>query len=213
MICALLMSLVVTAAGSAQAWWDGKWKYRKKITLDASASGADIRETLSDFPLLVRLHSGKFRFPGAGKDGADIRLVAADDRTSLKYHIEQYDPAAEMALIWVRVPRISAGGRLIWIYYGCDGAAAGQEDAGGTYDLAQAAVYHFAERSGRPLDATAYRNHGKAFTGKLDAPLRHRPGHDPERRRRAPDHRSIARFQFFPGVLLFGLDLHGRSPG
>ena len=85
----------------AHAWWDGKWKYRKKIVLDTTPQGGDIKEALTDFPVLVRLHTGNFTFANAKPDGSDIRFVASDDKTPLKYHIEQYDPKEEMVLIWV----------------------------------------------------------------------------------------------------------------
>ena len=88
----------------AHAWWDGKWKYRKKIVLDTTPQGGDVKEALTDFPVLVRLHTGNFTFENAKSDGADIRFVASDDKTPLKYHIERYDPTEEMVLIWVKVP-------------------------------------------------------------------------------------------------------------
>ncbi len=169
----LLASLVVLTAGvgSAHAWWDGKWKYRKKIVLDTTPQGGDIKEVLADFPVLVRLHSGNFTFANAKSDGADIRFVAADDKTPLKYHIEQYDPAGEMVLIWVKVPQVAPASQegFVWLYYGNGGAADGQ-DAGGTYDTSQLAVYHLGEKDGTPRDATSYKNHAKEFTGKLGAP-------------------------------------------
>ncbi len=171
--CALLVSLVLPVAGvgAASAWWDGKWKYRKKIVLDTTAKGADVKEALADFPVLVRLHSGNFTFANAKSDGSDIRIIAADDKTPLKYHIEQYDPAGEMVLIWVKVPRLAAASNQdsIWLYYGNNAAADGQ-DAGGTYDTAQLGVYHLGEKEGVPQDATSYKNHGKEFTGSLGAP-------------------------------------------
>ena len=170
-VCGLLVSLVVLVAGPAAAWWDGKWKYRKKIVLDTTPQGGDVKEGLADFPVLVRLHSGNFTFANAKSDGADIRLIAADDKTPLKYHIERYDPAGEMVLIWVKVPRLAAASNQdsLWIYYGNSAAADGQ-DAGGTYDTAQLGVYHLGEKEGVPQDATSYKNHGKEFTGKLATP-------------------------------------------
>jgi biopolymer transport protein ExbB len=167
--CALLVFLVVLFAGTAGAWWDGKWKYRKKIVLDTTPQGADIKEAVPEFPVLVRLHSGNFTFSNAKSDGSDIRFVAADDKTPLKYHIEQYDPAGEMVLVWVRAPNIPAAGQdFIWLYYGNSAAADGQ-DTGGTYDTSQLAVYHLGEKDGAPQDATAYKNHAKEFTGKQGA--------------------------------------------
>jgi biopolymer transport protein ExbB len=166
-LCASFLTLV---AGSAHAWWDGKWKYRKKIVIDTTNQGADIKEGLADFPVLVRLHAGNFTFGNAKSDGSDIRFAASDDKTPLKYHIEQYDPAGEMVLVWVKVPRLPASGQdFIWLYYGNNAAMDGQ-DAGGTYDTPQLAVYHLGEKEGLPQDATSYKNHAKEFTGKLGTP-------------------------------------------
>ncbi|OPY70032.1 MAG: Biopolymer transport protein ExbB [Syntrophorhabdaceae bacterium PtaU1.Bin034] len=170
-ICALSVFFAVTVAGSAHAWWDSKWKYRKKVTLDTTAQGADVKDAVADFPVLVRLHTGNFTFKNARNDGSDIRFVASDDKTPLKYHIERYDPSEEMVLIWVKAPRLPAASKddFIWMYYGNGSAAAGAEP-GGAYDTPQLAVYHFSEKEGSPKDATAYGNHAKEFAGKLDSP-------------------------------------------
>jgi biopolymer transport protein ExbB len=106
MIAALaaLVVLGLLAAPNAHAWWDGKWKQRMKIQFDTSAKAADIKESLIDVPVLIRLHTGNFSFSNAKADGSDIRFVSADDKTPLKYHIEKFDPKEEIALIWVKVP-------------------------------------------------------------------------------------------------------------
>jgi len=165
----VMISLLV--ATNAHAWWDGKWQQRKKIQFDTSAKAADINESLNDVPVPIRLNTGNFSFSNAKADGSDIRFVTSDDKTPLKYHIEKFDPAEEMALIWVKIPRISAGSAQdsIWMYYGNAAAPDGQ-DAGGTYDLNYVAVYHLAEKDGNPRDATAYANHATGFTGKLGIP-------------------------------------------
>ena len=169
-ICAFFLTLVA-GVGPASAWWDGKWKYRKKIVLDTTPQGGDVKEALTDFPVLVRLHTGNFTFDNAKSDGSDIRFVASDDKTPLKYHIERYDPKEEMVLIWVKVPQVapaSAEG-FVWVYYGNSSAASG-EDAGGTFDTPQLLVYHLGEKEGLPQDATSYKNNAKEFTGKLGTP-------------------------------------------
>ncbi|RJR22851.1 MAG: DUF2341 domain-containing protein [Nitrospiraceae bacterium] len=155
----------------ANAWWDGKWQQRMKIQFDTSSNGAGIDENVADVPLLVRLHTGNFSFPSAKEDGSDLRFVSLDDKSPLKYHIEKFDPIEEIALIWVKVPRISGGGSQdsIWMYYGNDSAPDGQ-DAGGTYDVNQVAVYHLGDEDGNPRDATAYSNHAASFSGKLGVP-------------------------------------------
>lgn len=169
-LCASLFFLL-TGPGSAHAWWDGKWKYRKKVVLDTTPKGGDLKEALADFPVLVRLHTGNFTFENAKNDGSDIRFVASDDKTPLKYHIERYDPKEEMVLIWVKVPQVAPASSegYFWIYYGSDNVTAGQ-DAGGTFDTPQLAAYHLGEKEGIPQDATSYKNNGKEFTGKLGTP-------------------------------------------
>ncbi|MBI5237024.1 MAG: DUF2341 domain-containing protein [Deltaproteobacteria bacterium] len=167
----LAFFLCVLTVQNAHAWWDGKWQQRKEVLFDASSKGADIKENLTDVPVLVRLHTGNFSFSGARADGSDLRFVSADDKSPLKYHIEKFDPTEEIALIWVKVPRISGGSKqdYIWMYYGNASAPDGQ-DAGGTYDVNQVAVYHLREKDGLPKDATAYGNHAASFSGKLGLP-------------------------------------------
>ncbi|MGD0277881.1 MAG: DUF2341 domain-containing protein, partial [Smithella sp.] len=167
----LLFFLGIMASPDANAWWDGKWQQRKKIQFDASDKASNIKENLTDIPVLIRLHSGNFSFSSAKADGSDIRFVSGDDKSPLKYHIEKFDPKEEIALVWVKVPRISANSNqdFIWMYYGNSSAPDGQESAG-TYDVNHVAVYHLGEKDGNPRDATAYGNHATAFTGKLGAP-------------------------------------------
>lgn len=168
---ALIVLALVLSAVNAAAWWDGKWQYRKKIQLDATAKGADIKENLMDVPVLVRLHLGNFSFSSAKADGSDIRFLSADDKSPLKYHIEKFDPKEEIALIWVKVPRITGGSGQdsVWMYYGNPSAPDGQ-DPGGTYDVSQIAVYHLHEKDGAPRDSTSFGNHSLSITGKLGLP-------------------------------------------
>jgi len=166
----LLLALIVMFSGTdrADAWWDAKWQYRKKVAFDASDKGGNVKESLTDAPVLVRLHSGNFAFANAKKDGSDIRFISADDKAPLKFHIEKYDPKLEIALIWVKVPKIAGGGSQdsIGLYYGNDSATAGQEP-GGSYDTAQVLDFHLSETEGAPKDATAYGNHASTFSGTL----------------------------------------------
>jgi len=161
----------VCTVPDAHAWWDAKWKQRKKIQFDTSSKGADIKDALTDVPVLLRLHTGNFSFSSAKTDGSDLRFVSSDDKSPLKFHIEKFDPKEEIALIWVKVPRISGGSNQdsVWLYYGNPSAPDGQ-DTGGTYDVNQVAVYHFGEKEGNPKDSTAYGNHATSFSGKLGLP-------------------------------------------
>lgn len=150
----------------AQAWWNDSWNYRKQ--LDADGAAAKLGSAVSDAPLLVRLHAGNFGyFHDLKPDGADLRFIAGDDKTPLKYHIERFDAVNEMALIWVKLPILGVGGKeRIWMYYGNSAAADGQDD-GGTYDTAQGLVYHFAAQ-GAPRDATAYGNQPTVYAAAAE---------------------------------------------
>jgi biopolymer transport protein ExbB len=155
----------------AHAWWNDDWSYRKKITIDASPKGAPLGEDPGRMPLLVRLHDGNFKFGDAKDDGSDLRFVAADDKTPLKYHIEKFDAVFGLAFIWVDVPGVRNGvGNDIWMYYGNAKAPAGG-DARGTYDDDQVLVYHFSDKEGPPRDQTAYKNDAQTPGRADDASL------------------------------------------
>ncbi len=171
LITVLIFYLCIFSVSDAHAWWDSVWQQRMQIKFDASISGADIDDDLSDIPVLLRLHTGNFNFPVAKKDGSDLRFLGSDDKTALKYHIEKFDPEEEVALIWVKVPRITGGDseNSIWMYYG-NSAAKDNQDTGDTYDQNQVAVYHLDEQEGNPQDATAFRNNGTSFSGTFGIP-------------------------------------------
>jgi biopolymer transport protein ExbB len=161
-ICAAIAML---APGLAQAWWNDDWQFRKELTFDLSPAGANIPGSATDVPVLVRLSLANFEFFNDTKpDGGDLRFIAGDDKTALKYHIERYDPQAQMAFVWVQVPRLTGGtaGDKIYLYYGNKNAPSAS-DAAGTYDAHQALVYHFGAATGAPQDATAYKAEPLAF--------------------------------------------------
>lgn len=163
--------VLMAQASAAMAWWDEKWQYRKKITVDTSEAGAELKGNVSEFPLLIRLHTGNFSFANAREDGSDLRFVNADDKEPLKYHIESFDAVDEMALVWVRIPRLAGGNsqQPIWMYYGNKAAPAAQ-DKGGVYDVSTLLVYHMGETEGPPRDQTAYNNHAAELAGLNGSP-------------------------------------------
>jgi len=168
---AALLMTVVLGAVQAEAWWDEKWKARRKIGFDLSEKGAAIKDNLTELPVLVRLHSGNFSFSSAKKDGSDLRFIGADDKAPLKFHIEKFDPKLEIALVWVKVPQLAGGGSAdsLWLYYGNEAAPSASEP-GGSYDTGQVLVYHLGEADNGPKDATAYANHAAAFSGSHSVP-------------------------------------------
>lgn len=163
---ALLLLLIPTAA---LAWWNNDWSSRKPLTVDAGATGADIQETLKDFPILLRLHTGNFGyFAELAENGKDLRFML-DDKTALPHHIEKVDPLAEVGLVWVRLPTVRGGVSTdsFTMYYG-NPSAADASDPKGIYDVAEALVYHFNEGETLPQDATAYAIHASASKASID---------------------------------------------
>jgi biopolymer transport protein ExbB len=144
----------------ACAWWNDDWTSRKQVTVDAGITGADLQENLSEFPVLIRLHTGNFSyFTEIAENGKDIRFMA-DDKTPIKHYVEKIDAINEIGLIWVKAANIKGGvsSDSFWMYYGNPDAGDGS-DSKGVYDVNQALVLHFSEPAGAPQDATAYGNH------------------------------------------------------
>jgi biopolymer transport protein ExbB len=172
-VVAASIIIVSIFAGSIQAhaWWDDKWQFRRKIVFDTTSTGADVKENLNETAVLLRLHTGNFSFAAARDDGSDIRFMSGDDKLPLKSQKELYDAANEIALFWVKVPRIMAGSKqdFIWIYYG-NKSAAQVQDQGGVYDVNQLLVYHLDEAEGKPRDETAYGNHPSEFSSEMGIP-------------------------------------------
>lgn len=164
----LLAFALVFLPTVALAWWQPDWPYRKALTVNLPADvGAGA--VAADVPVLIRLHAGNFEyFADTAPDGADLRLIAADDVTPLAFHVERYDPTGGMALVWVRVPQLTAGiPQPAYLYYGNSDAPAGSDPAS-SYDAAQALVWHFGA-DGPVRDATANGNHATASTAAWQA--------------------------------------------
>jgi biopolymer transport protein ExbB len=160
------VTLLAFLPGISHAWWNEDWNARKQITVNTDQIG--IKDKLDKVPVLVRLHTGDFDFLNAKENGGDIRFVADDDKTPLKYHIEKFDSINEMALIWVQVPALAAGKpAMFWLYSG-NPKAVPDDDAKGTYDASQLAVYHFAGADGAPKDISGNGNNASESTAKLD---------------------------------------------
>ena len=153
----------------ASAWWNDDWVSRRQVTVDAAATGADIQETLSDVPLLVRLHAGNFGyFAELAENGRDIRFLK-DDETPLHYQVESIDTLSEIGLVWVRLPQVRGGvaNDAFWMYYGNANAPDGSEGKS-LYDTAQSLVYHFKEGELLPQDATAYATHASDSKAQIE---------------------------------------------
>ncbi len=137
-LCFLTLALPVKAA------WNADWATQQKITIDT----ANIKEAVNLAPVLVRLHSGNFDFTGANVDGSDIRFIAADDKTELKFLLEKYDAVNELAVAWVVLPQVSSANKdlAIALYTGNEGTKAAS-DAQALNDPALLARFAFSDKA------------------------------------------------------------------
>jgi biopolymer transport protein ExbB len=141
----------VSFASPAFAWWEADYAYRTKINLNVAAAG--ITGEVARAPVLIRLHSGNFNFDDVKPDGSDLRFVAGDDRTPLKFHIEKWSPQEQQALVWVDVQGLQTGqASAVYAYYGNANATV-EQDVAGTFGPDYRLVYHFNDE-GAPQDAT-----------------------------------------------------------
>lgn len=109
---------------SAGAAWNEAWETRTKVAINTT----EVTEAVTNALIPVRLHSGNFDFTSANFDGSDIRIIAADDKTELKFFVEKFDAINELAVIWVQVPQLISSNKdaSFWIYSGnLDAPAAG----------------------------------------------------------------------------------------
>jgi biopolymer transport protein ExbB len=155
----LLTALMILLPALAQAWWNNDWKQRTAVTLNTTDAGVPMRETLTGVMLPVRLHSGNFDFVGAKADGSDLRVLAGDDKTPLKFWIERFDAVNELAVLWVQAPSVLPGTdkNTIYVYAGNDKAPADTAGAGTAASIADAstmAVFHFSEKDGIAANQT-----------------------------------------------------------
>jgi biopolymer transport protein ExbB len=170
-IVLVLAAIVTLWPGPAAAWWNEQWTLRKKISIDTGASGASVSEPIGTTPILVRLHVGNFRFGSAKEDGGDLRFIASDDKTPLKFHVEKFDSLLGEALVWVSVPDLRPGTKNdLWLYFGNPKAPAAT-DAKGTYDSDTLLVYHFAERGTPAQDSSAWANGAQSVVPVADGAI------------------------------------------
>ncbi len=155
MLRQLLITLATTAAfaAPAHAWWNDAWTTRTRVVLDTTDKGLALPSAPADVVVPVRLHSGNFDFGIAAPDGADLRVVGADDKTPLPFEVERFDGINELAVLWVRVPSVAQGSdkNVLHVYAGNDKAAA--EPGPKVFANDHATVLHFSESDGPTQDA------------------------------------------------------------
>jgi len=109
---------LITALATApvtSTWPAGHYKadvHEGRITLKTTQTGFPIPagQVIRDYPLLVRFDGDQFPWDEANPDGSDIAFET-DAHISLPVSIEEWNPKAKRAAIWVRIPLITGGER------------------------------------------------------------------------------------------------------
>ena len=151
MFSALLLCAALGLPSLAHAWWNPDFSQRTRVVLNTSAQGVETREALSGVVFPVRLHSGNFDFLNAAVDGADLRVIASDDKTPLKFWVERFDGTNELAVVWVQLPNVLPGTdkNVVYVYAGNQSAAA-EATTPALFDGAMVAAFSFAGTVGEP---------------------------------------------------------------
>ena len=141
-------------AAADSNWWNASWSTRRKLTFNNSAQATN----LVNFPVLVRLDSGRTDYARVQDAGQDIRFVDANNLSLLPHEIEKWDESGS-SYVWVKVPQIDAGSAtdFIYMYFGNPTAADGQS-AAAVWDTDFKMVHHLEETSGQHQDSTTNNN-------------------------------------------------------
>ncbi|HMD75227.1 MAG TPA: DUF2341 domain-containing protein [Steroidobacteraceae bacterium] len=164
----LLLGLPGIACAS---WWNNDWQFRKRLTIDAATVTAAGSAGLAEVTVPIRLHTGNFGyFNDIDKTGADLRFIAADDKTPLEFRLERLDAGAGIGVAWVKLPiaSVSAEHSYLWMYYGAANAKSASSNQ--ISDAALVASYDFSEVSGPPRDGTAYASNATSSTAHVGVP-------------------------------------------
>lgn len=139
----LVMAALLFLPTLASAQWNADWASKKKISIDTKS----VADSAMQVDAVVRLHSGNFDFTSVNIDGSDIRFIASDDKTELKYHIEKFDAVNELAVIWVQLPKVAAADKdaHFWLYSGNEKATS--TDTKTSWDANVVASFQFAEKT------------------------------------------------------------------
>jgi len=76
-----------------------------RLYVNTSLTGANLPDTITEFPVLVRLRAENFDFSRATSDGGDVRFTKPDGKL-LGYEIELWDPIGQHADVWVSLDTV-----------------------------------------------------------------------------------------------------------
>jgi hypothetical protein len=138
------------------------WKYSRQLTLNTSVTGAGITNTVTDFPVIIRLNTATFNFSQAQSKGEDIRFSKANG-SPLPYQIESWDAAGYQAVVWVKIDTVRGNDstQAITMYWGNPDIISNSNSVA-VFDTAAKfqGVWHLGENSENITDATINKFNG-----------------------------------------------------
>ncbi len=149
--------LLMLVPNLANAWWNEEWGFKKKISIDIQKLKQENINIPDGSFGLIRLHTGNFlSFMEVSDKGKDIRLLAGDEKTPLKFFVEKFDPINEMAFIWVKLPKevVASPEPNIRLYFG-NSQAVDAQDAPGSHDVSQVLSYQFSGKAVKDTTANS----------------------------------------------------------
>lgn len=150
-----------------------------KLRINTSSSGANVGDSVYNFPLLLRFRGSNFPFDSVAGDGSDVVFVKADG-TALPHEIELWDSVNDSALVWVLVDTIygNSSSQEIELRSAADGVNRSNGAAVFSPSNGFAGVWHLNENPANGThaarDRTGNGNHGtfspliEADSGDLD---------------------------------------------
>lgn len=146
-----------TGVGGGAGWWDGAWTKRSKVTI----TDADLKEEQTDFQVPVQLDSTNFNYAATRAGGADLRFLDANGKV-LNHQVDTWD-AAGTSVIWLRLPKLTVGSTMVWLYYGNPTAETPADaQTAAVWPAPYAGVWHL---SGDAKDATPHGFDGMNVVG------------------------------------------------
>lgn len=143
----LLASFLAVAANAAHAqaqeapWLDDALSVRKEIAVKPGAGGAGLDARVATFPFALRLSPQTLAFEDVKPDGADLR-VAGPNGERVDHYIENFDPKAGLATVWVKGVNLDpASSQNYYLYYGGD--AQSTANSAGIFDASEILALDF----------------------------------------------------------------------
>ena len=105
-------------------WLSPNWRYRigvnitNNMAVNLNAYQVKIVIDSTTTPSTVLNHF----FTNSRSDGTDIRVTLSDGVTLTRYWIQEWDPSAQRAIIWIRINLPASSTVTVYIYYGNPGS-------------------------------------------------------------------------------------------